>query len=140
MALPPYAITSDTELKDAVRDMTSYDDTGDELPESQLDGLVNKAKRDMHVKTGEDGWYNDLGYGNALTAHLAIVSKAAVENINISSYSIGDESMSLMNADPEDSQQIQQWAADVKSGLDNSDLNLSDGSQLKLSNTASYIG
>lgn len=144
MALPSYAITSDTELVSAVRDLTSYDDTTDELPgddtTGQMSGLIEQAKRDMHTKTGSSEWYSDLGYGNALVAHLAIISKAAVENINLVSYTIGNERVELANADPEDSQQIQTWASQVKDGLDNSDLDLESGASLQLGNTASYIG
>lgn len=140
MALPSYAITDDAELETAVRDMTSYDDTADELPATQMNGLIEKAKRDMHVKTGSDGWYSDLGYGNALSAHLAIIAKAAVENINLVSYSIGNESVQLANADPEDSQQIQQWASDVKEGLDNSEINFENEQDHSFKNTSSYIG
>lgn len=144
MALPSYAITSDSELVSAVRDLTSYDDTTDELPgdasTGQMSGLIDQAKRDMHTKTGSSDWYSDLGYGNALVAHLAIISKAAVENINLVSYTIGNERVELANADPEDSQQIQTWAAQVKDGLDNSDLELETSANVQMSNTASYIG
>jgi len=85
-------------------------------------------------------WYTDLGYGNALVAHLAIISKAAVENINLVSYTIGNERVELANADPEDSQQIQTWAAQVKDGLDNSEIEFENSQSLSLNNTASYIG
>jgi len=144
MALPSYAITSDAELVTAVRDLTSYDDTTDELPgddtTGQLSGLIDQAKRDMHTKTGSSSWYSDLGYGNALVAHLAIISKAAVENINLVSYTIGNERVEMANADPEDSQQIQTWAKQVKEGLDNSGVEFENSQSLSLRNTASYIG
>jgi hypothetical protein len=144
MALPSYAITSDTELITAVRDLTSYDDTQDELPgdanTGQMSGLVDQAKRDMAIKTGSDEWYDDLGYGNALVAHLAIIAKAAVENINLVSYSIGNERVELSNADPEDSQQIQTWAQQVANGLDNAEVAFENDQDLSLRNTASYVG
>jgi hypothetical protein len=144
MVLPSYAITSDAELVEAVRDLTSYDDTTDELPgddtTGQLSGLIDQAKRDLHIRTGSSEWYTDLGYGNALVAHLAIISKAAVENINLVSYTIGNERVELANADPEDSQQIQTWAAQVKDGLDNSEIEFENSQSLSLNNTASYIG
>lgn len=138
--MPPYAIGDDSELKAAVRDATSYDNTPDELPASQLDGIVNDAKRDMHIKTGSDKWYDDMAYGQALKAHACILAKAAVENINIASYSIGDESVRLKNADPEDSQQIQNWAAQVSRSLSQSDVQFEDSQDLSLNNTSSYIG
>lgn len=138
--MPSYAIDNDAELKSAVRDGASYDNTADELPGSQLEGVLNDAKRDMHIKTGSDKWYSDMAYGQALKAHACILAKAAVENINIASYSIGDESVRLRNADPEDSQQIQNWASQVSDSLSQSNISIEDSTDLSLSNTGSYIG
>lgn len=144
MALPSYAITSDQELETAVRDTTSYDSTSDELPgahdSGQMQGIINDAKRDMDIATGSNQWYSDLAYGQALKAHACILAKAAVENINIVSYSIGDESVTLSNADPEDSQQISAWAKQVKQSLDQSDIEFEHTQDLSFRNTSAYIG
>lgn len=140
MTLPDFAITTDDELKNAVRDATSYDDNSDELPSSQMDGLVEDAKREMYGRTESEQWYSDVNYGQALKAWTCIVVKAAVENINIQSYSIADEAISLSNADPDDSQQIQLWMQQVSRALNQSDAEFGRNQDLGLSNTSSYIG
>lgn len=136
----PFQLTDDTELKAAVRDATSYDDTQDQLPESQLDGNVADAKRDMYIETGSSEWYSDLAYGQALKAWTQIVAKAAVENINIESFSIADEQISLSNASRDQSQQIQLWLSQASTALDKSDEDFPTYENLSLSNTASYVG
>lgn len=141
MTLPDFALTNDSELKNAVRDATSYDDTQDELPSTQLDGLVQDAKREMYGRTGSQQWYSDVNYGQALKAWTCITVKSAVENINIESYSIADESISLSNADPEDSQQIQLWMNQVSRALDQAeDAGFERSQDLSFSNTSAYIG
>jgi hypothetical protein len=140
MALPDFAITDDTELETAVRDKTSYSDTSDEWPSTQADGNIDDAKRVLYMKTGSDKWYDDLAYGQALVAMTAMKAKAAIENINIQSYGIGDESLSFTNADPEDSQQIQSWSAEVNEALNQSDVAFEKEQDLQFSNTSSYIG
>lgn len=140
MTLPDFAIENDPELKSAVRDSTSYDSTDDELPPGQLDGLLDDAKRKMYGKTGSDAWYDDVNYGQALKNWTCIVAKAAVENINIESYSIADETISLSNADPEDSQQIQLWMQEVSRALRDSEVNFENEQDLKFKNSSAYIG
>jgi hypothetical protein len=140
MTLPDFAIENDSELKTAVRDGTSYDNNEDELPASQLDGLVDDAKRDMYGRTGSQQWYSDVNYGQALKVWTQIVVKAAVENINIESYSIADESISLSNATPDQSQQIQLWMGQVSRALRDSEVNFTKSQDLSFSNTSAYIG
>lgn len=136
----PFQLTSDEELKEAVRDATSYDDTADELPDTQLDGNLADAKRDLYILTGSSAWYDDTAYGQALKAWTQVVAKAAVENIHIDSYSIADEQISLSNADPDDSQQLQLWTRQASKALDKSKLPFPDYQNLSLKNTSSYIG
>lgn len=146
----PFAITSDEELLTAVRDKTSYSDTTDEWPGSydsnnneltgQAGGNVDDAKRILYMKTGSDKWYSDLAYGQALVAMSAMKAKEAVENINISSYGIGDESLSFTNAGPEESQQIASWSKEVNEALAESGVEFEKSQDLPLGNTSSYIG
>lgn len=130
--------TTDDELETIVRDETSYDDTPDELPSSQLGTVIERAKGRMELETGSDQWYVDDGLGYALAAYACMRAKAAVENVALSDYSIGDEDVSFTETDPETSQQLQQWAEDVTVGLNGSDLDTSQG--LTLSNSTGYIG
>jgi len=139
MALPNYAVTDDTDAQEAVRAITTYQDQPDEVPQSELQSLLQRAKADLQVKTGSYKWYRDFAYGNALVYHTAILTKAAVENIEIAQYEIGDEVIETRNAET-DSQQLSLWAERVKEGLDNSDLNFDRDPNLNLRNTSSYIG
>lgn len=136
----PFQLTTDQQLKEAVRDATSYADTQDELPDSQLDGNLADAKRDMFIETGSDKWYDDVAYGQALKAWTQVIAKAAVENINIDSYSIADEEISLSNATPEQSQQLMLWTKQSSKALDKSDVDFPNYSQLTLKNTSGYVG
>jgi len=144
MAPKPFAVTNDQELETAVRDKTSYDSNPDELPgdyqSGQFTGIVEDAKRVLYMRTKTDDWYSDLSYGQALVALTAMKAKAAVENVNIQSYGIGDESLSFTNADPETSQQIQAWSSEVSEGIDQSEISAVSEEQPRFSNTASYIG
>jgi len=140
MTLPDFALENDPELKDAVRDTTSYSETNDELPPAQLDGLLDDAKREMYGRTGSQEWYTDVNYGQALKSWTCIISKAAIENINIDSYNIADETISLSNADPDDSQQIRVWMNQVSRSLRQSDVQFENSQDLSFSNTSAYIG
>jgi hypothetical protein len=144
MALPTHAVTTDSELEDAVRDITSYDATTDELPgtnsSGQMEGIIDAAKRELQIRTGSDKWYSDLAYGNALVAMTAMKAKEAVENVHISSYGIADETLSFRNADPDSSQQIQSWSRQVNQGLNKSSVSFPNQQDFGLRNTTSYIG
>lgn len=144
MALPSFAISDDEELERYARDKTSYDSNQDELPGSyndgQMEGLIHDAKRQLYARTGSDSFYGDTAYGQALLSLLAMKMKGAVENINISSYGIGDESVSFNNADPEDSQQLQQWSSEVNEMLDKSSVGFPNEQDQGLSNTGALIG
>jgi hypothetical protein len=135
-----FAVTNDSELEAAVRDKTSYEDNPDEWPSTQADGNIEGAKRELYIKTGSDQWYSDLAYGHALVAMTALKAKEAVENINIDSYGIGNQSLSFNNADPDDSQQIRAWSAEVDEALSESDVSFDKKQDLPLRNTSSYIG
>ena len=140
MSLPPFAVTNDAELEEAVRDKASYDDNGDEWPNSQAEGNINDAKRVLYIKTGSDRWYEDVAYGQALVAMTAMKAKEAVENVNISSYGIGNETLSFDNADPDSSQQIQSWSAEVEEALNESEISFGKTQDLPFGNTSNYIG
>lgn len=130
--------TSDSELIEIVRGETGYEDTPDELPASDMDVIVGQSKARMELETGSDAYYSDDGLGFALAAYTKMRAKASVENVSLASYTIGDEQVSFKNADPETSQQLQQWAEDVRVGLNSSDLDEDSGLQPR--NTSGYIG
>lgn len=130
--------TTDSELKSIVRGETSYDNTSDELPDTQLDTIIARAKGKVELTTGTDSWYSDDGLGYALGAYTCMRAKAAVENVPLSGYSLGDERVSFNADDPETSQQLQQWAGDVRDGLGASDADSSVGPTP--TNSSSFIG
>jgi hypothetical protein len=140
MDLPSFAITDDAALETAVRDKTSYADSGDEWPTTQATGNIEDAKRHLYMKTGSERWYEDVAYGQALVAVTAMKAKEAVENINIDQYGIGDESISFSNADPDSSQQIQSWSAEADRALSESEIAFRKKTDLPLQNTSNYIG
>jgi hypothetical protein len=138
--MQPFAITSDTELESAIRDKTSYSDTADEWPAEQAVGNIEDAKRRLFIKTGSDKWYTDIAYGQALVAMGALKAKEAVENINISSYGIADESLSFSSDDPDSSQQIRSWSGELNESLKQSEVDFVDEQDLQMRNTSGYIG
>lgn len=129
---------NDTDLKTIVRDETSYDNTEDELPDTQLDTIVERSKGKVELTTGSSAWYTDDGLGYALAAYTCMRAKAAVENVPLSGYSLGDERVSFNADDPDTSQQLQMWAQDVSDGLDASSADQSVGPSP--TNTSGYIG
>lgn len=131
-------LTSDSELLDAVRAETQYSDSESELPASELEEIMQNAKRRVFLETGSKAWYSDEGIGLVLLAYTAMRAKSAVENAPIAGYTLGDEQVQIRQADPDTSAQIQQWAEDVRVGLDASDLDSSNRNQIR--NTSSYIG
>ncbi|UBF23166.1 hypothetical protein M1M34_gp015 [Haloarcula tailed virus 2] len=134
-----FSITSDPELKTRVRSATDYNDDEDEgILDSDLDNIIKDAKSKVFLETGSKAWYTDDGLGFALIAYTCMRTKAQVENFAISSYTLGNETVNTRNATPEQSQQIQQWADDVRTGMNASEL---DGStKPKMQNTSGYIG
>lgn len=132
--------SDDTELTEAVRGETGYEDNSDEVPSSQMDVIVERAKGKLQMRTGvSDGaWYNDDGLAFALVAYTCMRAKAAVENISLGSYTLGQEQVSFDTDDVEDSQQLQQWAGDVADGLAFSDADDDTGNLPR--NTSDYVG
>lgn len=132
--------TTDDELISIVRGETGYEDNSDELPATRMDVVIERSKGRLQMETDvSDGeWYTDDGLGFALGGYACMRAKAAVENISLSSYSIGDEDVTFDTDDPEDSHQLQQWADDVAAGLDKSDADTDTGKMPR--NTSGYIG
>lgn len=134
-----YIITSDEQLKDRVLSATQYDEDDFTRTDTDLDNLIDDAKLKVFVKTGSDAWYTDSGIGMALYAYTCMRAKAAVENISIEGYTLGNETVKMHNATPEQSQQIQQWVDDIADGLGSSTAVNSAGSTGVI-NTSGYIG
>lgn len=140
MSLPSFAVTNKSELLHAVRDKTSYSNTTDEWPKEQAEGNLKDAQRILYMRTGSKEWFDEVAYGQALVALTAMKAKEAVENVNIDSYGIGNETLSFANADPDDSQQIRSWSSEINEGLNVSDISFEKEQDLQFNNVSSYIG
>jgi len=137
--MPSYQIKDDIDLKDSVRDLTGYRDNRDELPEPELNGIIETMKLRLSTKFSDTNWYSDDGYSLVLLGATCIYCKAQVENYSVDSYSIGDESIEVSNATPEDSSQFQLWKDMVVEGTKNSSV-LESSSSSRMLNTSEYIG
>lgn len=133
-----YSIADDTELKTRVRAATGYEDTADELPESQLSSIIETAKLQLSMEVDGDNFYANDGLSLALFAYTCMRAKSALENVALSSYSIGDEQVSFDTDDPDNSVQLQLWADDVATGIATYE-SATDDARVP-TNTASYIG
>lgn len=121
-----YDITSDTELKDAVRSETLYNDTSDELTEPDLDGIIDNTKMLVHAKTGSSSWFSDRGLGLVLLGLTCARAKAAVENLAIQSLSL--EPISLEARDSNGNEvQFQQYEEYVSIGMSSTNVSTGGG-------------
>lgn len=136
--MPAPQVTDDRDVKDRVYASTNYEDSTDELPETQLDTLLDISKGRMVNDVGTDKWYTERPLGDALVAYTCMRCKAAIENFAISGYTMGDETVQTRNADPDDSQQIQMWAEDIQAALNKSSVDSSTSQKMR--NTSGYIG
>jgi hypothetical protein len=103
-----------------------------------LTHLIERSKAKLELETGVSSWFSNDGIGFALVAYTCMRAKAAVENISMSSYEIGAEQVDFHHADPEDNMQMQQWADDVNTGLDATDVD--DSGNLQMADGAGYMG
>lgn len=80
-----YDIDGDGALAQRVRAETGYDDSPDELPQTDLDMLIETAKLqlDAQFRTDIPTFYDDRGLTLALLATVAIKAKAYVENVSV---------------------------------------------------------
>lgn len=133
-----FDINNDTDLKQRFRSITGYQDNSDEITSSELDTLIKQMKFDIKTEYNTSNFYSDDGVTMALLYTTCIFGKARIENYSVSSYNIGSESISVMDASPEDSAQFQHWAERVKVGIDSS--SSLGGGATKMRNTSSFIG
>jgi hypothetical protein len=136
-----YDITSNTELDERVRAETGYEDTPDELPQSDLETLRANAKLVLATDAGvDDGWYTDRGLGLALLGVTCVKAKARVENYSVSSWSLGGGDVSIEVEDSDGSSiQMTEYENMIQMGMaraDDVDATLTATNI----NSASYIG
>lgn len=115
----PYDITTDSELKAAVRDETQYD--SNTLPESDpdqpdLNGLLKSAKRVLALRAGVEDFYQDRGLAVALLGVTCAKSKGAVENQPVQVKNIATGDVTFRTTDGS-SLQIEQYEQMTELGL-----------------------
>jgi len=110
-------ITSDSDLKKAVRSLTQYDDG--ELPTAELDELIKDSKRILALKAGVKDFYQDRGLAVALLGTLAARSKAAVENSPLQVKDVSGQNVTFRTSDG-DSLQVAQYEEMTRLGLSES--------------------
>ena len=110
-------ITSDSDLKNAVRSLTQYDDA--ELSTSELDELIKGSKRILALKAGVKDFYQDRGLAVALLGTLAARSKAAVENSPLQVKDVSGQNVTFRTSDG-DSLQVAQYEEMTRLGLSES--------------------
>lgn len=112
----PYDITSDGDLRDAVRTETLYDDTT--LSTRQLDGLVDSGKRVLALRADVSDFYGDRGLAVALLGIVAAKAKGAVENEPVRVDNIGPNDVTFRTSDGS-SIQVAEYEEMTQLGLSN---------------------
>jgi hypothetical protein len=133
-----HAISSERELKFKIREITGYENTDDELPESTLDSVISASKLELELETGHTAWYSDKGLGFALLYLSCIKAKERIENYTVTEWDIGNETIDVSDVADEDSVQFKNWSRNVNKGVRKSKKTANSADLF--SNTSSYIG
>jgi len=112
----PYDITSDTELREAVRTETQYSEN--HISQDDLKGLVSSGKRLLALRAGVSDFYADRGLAVALLGVTAAKCKGAVENSPVRVDNIGPNDVTFRTSDGS-SLQLAQYEEMVQMGLSN---------------------
>jgi len=125
-------ISDDSELRTAVRDETDYD--SDTIEKTQLDGLIDSAKRILALKAGVTDFYQDRGLAVALLGTTAAKAKASVENSPVQMKNVGPHDVTFRTPDGS-SLQIAQYEDMTQTGLAQSSATSAGTKGLRLTNT-----
>ena len=111
-------ITNDEQLKQAIRSLTSYDKN--KLSESELDGVISHAKRELALRADTTGFYDDRGMAVALLGISASVAKGRTENQPVQVKNLGTDDVTFRTSDG-GSLQVTQYEQMTQLGLSNAD-------------------
>ena len=109
-----FDIQGDSDLRDAVRTETQYDDA--DISTSDLDGLIDSAKRLLALRTDATSFYDDRGLAVALLGVTCGKAKGAVENEPVRVENIGPLDVTFRTTDGS-SLQVEQYAEMTQMGL-----------------------
>jgi len=114
----PFDITSDSEVLNACRVETQYDES--KLSASELHELLRSAKRDVALMADVTQFYSDRGTAVALLGVLCIKAKSAVENQAVSVKNLGPDDVTFRTTDGS-SLQVTKYEQMTQRGLANAD-------------------
>lgn len=120
MTTKSFSVTTDTETIARVRTITGYDDTVDEISQATLSNLLDAAKAKVYSDADSTAWYSDHHMGQVLVYTLCIQSKLRVENVSTKSWSLGNESITALTADPDVEGQLNEWNNEINENLGDS--------------------
>lgn len=121
MSTQSFSVTSDSDVITRVRIITGYDDQPDEIPQTTMSGLLDAAMAKLYSDIQTTAWYSDHNIGQALVYTLCIMSKLRVENYSVKKWSLGNESLTTLNANPDEEGQLQEWNDEINDNLEDSD-------------------
>lgn len=113
-----FDITSDSELTDAVRSETGYDDG--KIDPLDFDQLIESAKRELALKADLTKFYDDRGTAMALWGILCVKAKAHVENQAVVTDNVGPDDVTFRTTDGS-SLHVQQYEETIQLGLSSAD-------------------
>lgn len=104
-----------------VRTITGYDDVPDELQQGDMSNLLDASKAKVYKDADTTAWYEDHNMGEVLVYTLAVMAKLRVENYSVEQWSLGNESFTTLNANPDEEGQLNFWLGEINDNLDESD-------------------
>jgi hypothetical protein len=113
-----FDVTTDAQLRDAVRVETQYDDA--ELSTSDLDGIIDSAKRLLALRAEVTDFYGDRGTAVALLGVTCAKAKEAVENSPVRVDNVGPNDVTFRTSDGS-SIQLAEYETMVQEGLSAAD-------------------
>lgn len=128
----PYDITSDSDLKTAVRTETQYDEKA--LSTDDLNNLIESAKRVLSLKAGVTSFYDDRGLAVALLGVTAAKAKGSVENSPVRVDNLAGQDVTFRTSDGS-SLQIAQYEDMTQLGLAESEKTDEGVQRLELTGT-----
>jgi hypothetical protein len=92
-----FDITTDTDLRDAVRTETQYTET--QLSTEDIDGLVDSGKRVLALRADVSDFYGDRGVAVALLGIVCAKVKGAAENQPVRVDNVGPNDVTFRTSD-----------------------------------------
>jgi hypothetical protein len=128
----PFDIIDDSDLTNAVRAETGYDDG--KIAPSDFDSLIDSAKRDLALMADVTNFYDDRGTAVALWGILCVKAKGHVENQPVVTDNLGPDDVTFRTTDGS-SLQVHQYEQSIQRGLSNADNTDAGTTKIRFTNT-----